>query len=448
MTIDNSAVYAQTPAQRRSQLAACGCPQDSDHAAPGGLTRRRFLGTTASVAGLGLLGGLTGPLASTQLAFADAGATNSDVLVVVSLRGGFDGLNAIVPTGDASYLRLRPTIGVPQSVLLPLDSMFGLHPALSGLKPLYDAGTLAFAHAVGQADPSRSHFEAMEEMERAAPGSALRTGWIDRVIGITGAPTTFSAVAVGGSTAPTAFLGPNPELALRSVDDFTLNGAWNADERTRWRTALSALYAGAPATLAAPARATLGALGTTATLQDAGYTPAGGATYPDTDLGKALRDIARLIKAGIGLRVAALDCDDWDMHVDMGKADAGWQQKKLKDVADSLVAFTTDLGAGMADVTLMTLSEFGRRAEENGSGGADHGHGNAVMLLGGGVAGGKVHGRWPGLADEQLIDGDLAGTTDYRTLLAEVLEKRMLISASSVFPQLDAARLGIAKPRG
>ncbi|MDQ1702693.1 MAG: hypothetical protein QOF57_1945 [Frankiaceae bacterium] len=437
-----------TPGELRRQLAACGCPQDGDHAAPGGITRRRFLGTTAGVAGLGVLGGLTGSLASTQLAFADVGAIDSDVLVVVSLRGGFDGLNAVVPTGDPSYLKWRPTIGVPQSKLVQLDPMFGLHPALAGLKPLYDAGTLAFAHAVGQADPSRSHFAAMEEMERAAPGSSLRTGWIDRVIGVTGAPSTFTAVSMGGSAAPTSFLGPNPELALSSVDGFTLNGAWDVNERQRWRTALSALYAGAPATVAAPARATLGALGATATLQDAGYTPDGGAVYPSTELGKALRDIARLIKAGLGLRVAALDCGDWDMHVGMGDADSGWQQKKLKDVADSFVAFTTDMGAGMSGVTLMTLSEFGRRVEENGSGGADHGHGNAVMMLGGGVIGGKVYGRWPGLAAANLVDGDLGGTTDYRTLLAEVLEKRLKISAASVFPRLSATRVGMATPRG
>jgi len=443
---DDTSVHT-SPADFRAQLAACGCPQDGDHAAPGGVTRRRFLGTTAGVAGLGVLGGLTGSLTSTQLAFADAGSADSDVLVVLSLRGGFDGLNAIVPTGDPSYLTWRPTIGVAQGQLAQLDSMFGLHPALSGLKPLYDSGLLAVAHAVGQADPSRSHFAAMEEMERAAPGSSLRTGWIDRVIGVTGAPSTFSAVSMGGSTAPTSFLGPNPELALSSVDGFTLNGAWDAGERKRWRTALSALYAGAPAAVAAPARATLGALGTTATLQDAGYQPAGGAVYPSSELGKALRDIARLIKAGLGLRVAALDCGDWDMHVGMGTPDAGWQQKKFKDIADCLVAFTTDLGAGMDNVTLMTLSEFGRRVEENGSGGADHGHGNAVLMLGGGVAGGKVYGRWPGLAANKLLDGDLDGTTDYRTLLAEVLEKRLKISASSVFPQLGSTRLGMAKQR-
>ena len=438
----------QTPAEFRRQLAACGCPQNDDHRAPGGLTRRGFLGTTAAVAGLGVLGSLTGPLASTQLAFADAGSTDSDVLVVVSFRGGFDGLNAVVPTGDPAYLGWRPNVGIPQSKLLQLDSMFGLHPALGGLKGLYDSGMLAFAHAVGQADPSRSHFSAMEEMERAAPGSSLRTGWLDRVIGVTGAPSTFTAVNMGDAAAPASFLGPNPELALRSVDDFTLNGAWDAAERTRWRTALTALYAGAPATLAAPARATLGALSTTATLQDAGYVAAGGAVYPDTDLGKSLRDIARLIKASVGLRVAAVDCGDWDMHTNMGTADAGWQQKKLTDVADSFVAFTTDIGvAGMADVTVLTLSEFGRRVEENGSGGTDHGHGNAVMMLGGGVVGGKVYGRWPGLAEPKLVDGDLDGTTDYRTLLADVLEKRLKISASTVFPRLGSSRLGITVPR-
>lgn len=436
-----------TPGEFRAKLAACGCPQDADHTAPGGFTRRRFLGGTAALAGAGMLSGLVGPLTSTQVAFAAPGDTSSDTLVVVSLRGGFDGLNAVVPASDPVYRAARPNVGIPASRLLQLDSTFGLHPALQPLKALYDAGELGFVHAVGQTDPTRSHFAAMEEMERAAPGSSLRTGWIDRMVGAAGSTQHIAATSLGVSQASTAFAGPNPEIAMRSVDDFQLNGAWDERERNRWRSALTAMYAGAPAALAAPARATLGTLATTAAMADAGYTPAGGAVYPDSELGNALRDVARLIKAGVGLRVAAVDCGDWDMHAGQGTVDRGWFTDKLADVAASLVAFRTDLGTGMRDVTLITLSEFGRRLSENGSGGTDHGHGNAVFLMGGGVVGGQVHGRWPTLAKDRLVQGDLAGTTDYRLLLAEILEKRCGVAAGTVFPQVGTSRLGIVRQR-
>jgi uncharacterized protein (DUF1501 family) len=388
---------------------------------------------------------MVGPRAFTQVAFADAGYTG-DVLVVLSLRGGFDGLNSIVPTGDPHYASARPNIGIPQGVLHQLDSTFGLHPALVPLLPYWQAGTLAAVHAVGQLDPTRSHFEAMEEMERAAPGSSIRSGWIDRMVGATGATNPLTGCAVGTSTPPASMSGPVPVTAVSSIGSFTLSGADNdAAELARWTKALKGLYAGAPAALATPAATTLSTVKTITTLAQNAYAPANGAHYPDSDTGRALADVANLIKAGLGLRVIAVDVDNWDMHVDMGSASSGWLHDNLTDLAGSLDAFATDLGtAGMAKVTLATLSEFGRRVEENGSGGVDHGHGNAVLLLGGGINGGTVYGTWPGLGPNALVDGDLAGTTDYRTILAEVLEKRCALSTGSVFPGLGSARLGVA----
>lgn len=418
----------------------CGCPDGQALAAQ--VSRRTLLAGASALGALGAVVGTAGPSAATQLAFAGAGYTG-DTVVVLSLRGGFDGLSAVAPVGDPAYAAARPDIAVPASRAIRLDAMFGLHPALAPLKPIWDAGGLAAVHAVGQVNPTRSHFEAMAAMENAAPGSTLRTGWLDRMIGLTGPVTSFSSAAVGAASSPPSMIGPNPEVAVRTVDSFSLGGADDPQERDRWTTALSALYAGAPATLAAPARATLGALATMNPLRAAGYTPANGAAYPQGAVGDALRDLARLIKARVGLRAVTVDVGNWDMHSDLGRSDGGWMFRQLTELGQALAAFHRDLGAQMQDVTLVTLSEFGRRVAQNGSGGLDHGHGNVSLVLGGGVRGGKVYGRWPGLAPAALDNGDLAGTTDYRTVLAEALERRAGISASTVFPQLDSARLGL-----
>lgn len=428
--------------------ADCGIPGDL----PGdilrdGPTRRSLLTGALAVGALAGLGGLPG-LGTTRLAFADSPYAG-DTLVVLSLRGGFDGLSAVVPAFDPGYAAARPTIGVPAGALLRLDGRFGLHPAMAPLLPLWAAGQLALVHAVGQSDPTRSHFAAMEELERAAPGTALRTGWLDRAIGLTGPGTPFASTQVGQAMAAPAFRGPNPELTVAGLDGFALSASYNADEGVRWATALTALQADAAATSAAPARTALAALGTAGTVRATPYVPAGGAQYPAGELGSALRDVARLVKAGVGLRIAAVDCGDWDMHAGIGRHDDpnGWLRRKLDELAKALEAFATDLGPAFGGVTVVTLSEFGRRVPENGSGGVDHGHGNAVMLLGGGVNGGTVYGRWPGLGSADLVDGDLAGTTDYRTVLAEVLERRCGLASNPVFPGLPTGRLGALRQR-
>ncbi len=416
----------------------CGCPAGPE------LSRRSFL-KAAGVAGL--VAGLASEGMFTRMAFADT-PYDGDVLVVLSLRGGFDSLQAIVPTGDVDYAAWRPNIAIPQGQLLPLGGIFGMHPAMAPLKPFFDAGDFGVIHAVGMAEPNRSHFSAMEEMERAAPGSSLRTGWLDRVLGLRDTGTAFQASQLGSNTASSAFLGPSQELAMWSVDSFELNGAWDATELARWNTALGSLHTDAPELLASPAATALGAIGTAATLQAAGYTPASGAVYPDTGLGAALKDVARLIKAGVGLQVAAVDYGDWDMHVDQGSVDAGWMRDHLTELSEALAAFGTDMGAGLDGVTLVTLTEFGRRVEENGSGGTDHGFGQAVLLLGGGVKGGQIHGTWPGLAPGDLIDGDLNATTDYRALLAEILEKRCGAgTVADIFPGIGGGRPGVVDPR-
>jgi uncharacterized protein (DUF1501 family) len=414
---------------------SCGCPT------PAGISRRRLLGAATAAAAMGVVGGAVGDLASARYAFAGTDYAG-DVLVVLSLRGGFDGLSAVVPAADPSYASARPGIGVPAGSLIPLDATFGLHPALAALKPLWDAGQLAAVHAVGQPDPSRSHFRAMQEMERAAPGSSLRTGWLDRVSSAEGAGSAFATVGMGVESNQQALVGPAPALLMPGLDEFQLSGADNATERARWTKALTTMHSGARADVAEPARLALRALGTAAGLPDA--TAAG---YPDGDLGSSLRDVARLVKADVGLRVATVDFGDWDMHVGVGRVDDGWMARQLADLGAALAAFATDLGPDMSRVTLVTLSEFGRRVRENASGGLDHGHGNLMLLLGGGIVGGRMHGAWPGLAPGALLDGDLPATNDYRVVLAELLERRCGVAASQVFPKLGSSRLGLARPR-
>ncbi|MGH2597451.1 MAG: DUF1501 domain-containing protein [Actinomycetota bacterium] len=395
----------------------------------------------------GLLTGVVTDTLATRLAFATSPYTG-DVLIVLSLRGGFDGLNTIVPTADPNYATWRPNIGIPQSTLLPLDATFGMHPAMAPLQPFWDTGQFGVVQAVGMSEPNRSHFSAMEEMERAAPGTSTRTGWIDRVLGVRGTSTPFQGMQVGSGMAASSFLGPSPELAMWSVDSFGLDAAWDAEQRALWEVALRGLHVSAPDAIKQPAQAALSALNTTAALQEAGYTPENGAAYPDSDLGDALSDVARLIKANVGLQVAAVDYGDWDMHAEMGAVDNGWLHDHLTELSSALAAFATDLGSMIANVTLVTLTEFGRRVEENGSGGTDHGFGQVVLLLGGGVVGGVVHGSWPGLAELDLIDGDLNGINDYRVILAEVLEKRCETGAiGRIFPGVPGERLGVVKPR-
>jgi uncharacterized protein (DUF1501 family) len=424
-------------------IDGCGCPEGQQ--AAGAISRRTLLAGAGALGALGAVAGVIGPGAATQYAFAGT-EYSGDTIVVISLRGGFDGLSAVAPVGDPEYFKARPGIAIPKSRAIPLDTMFGLHPALAPLKPLYDKGSLAAVHAVGQVNPTRSHFMAMEDMENAAPGSNLRTGWIDRMIGLDTTAPMFSAAAVGSSSAPSSMMGPSPELALRGIDKFTLSGADNPTEVARWSKALTALHDGAPGLVAGPAAATLGALGTTIGLKAAGYTPASGAVYPAGELGDSLRDVARLVKAGVGLRAATVDVGNWDMHSGLGSSDSGWMFKQLTELGQALAAFHADLGTAMGQVTVVTLSEFGRRVAENASGGLDHGHGNVCLLMGGGVVGGKIYGNWPGLAKENLVAGDLAGTTDYRTILAEILEKRAKLATGTVFPSLGAERLGAFRP--
>jgi uncharacterized protein (DUF1501 family) len=424
--------------------ASCDCP-------PHGVSRRGFLGGAAGLAALGMASGL-GPFGNTQLAYADAGYTG-DVLVVVSLRGGFDGLSAVVPLNDPNYSTLRPNIGLKTSQLTALDGTFGLHPALSPLLSLWNRNQLALIHATGQPDPTMSHFQDMADMERADPSGKVTTGWIDRLsVALGPASSPFAETSIGPSTAPSSMIGTFPATGMNSIHSFSLSGVnGNLSNAPAWHTALEMLQSGAPPLVKGPALTTLSALDTTESLSS--YSA--GASYPSDDVGGSLSNVAQLIKAGVGLRVAAVDFNNWDMHVGLGSATNGWMHDNLTNLAQAFTAFATDLSSSSTNVVLVTLSEFGRRAGENDSGGVDHGMGNAMFVMGCGASGGgingggTVYGDWKGLANEDLVEGNVKITTDYRNVLAEILSKRCGLSSgeiSSVFPGLSLSPLGLAKP--
>ena len=401
--------------------------------------------------GVGSVAIAAGPMVGMRAAFAASPDWTGDVVVVLSLRGGFDGLSAVAPIADPNLLTLRPTIALPANAAIKLDPTFGMHPALGSLQPIWNAGNLAIVHAAGLPQPNRSHFSAMDEMERAAPGSSIRTGWLDRTVGQYSAGSAFSAVQMGSTSIPEAFVGPEPVLGMESISSFSLDGTNNSSDRNRWAAALNTMHTAAPAGLADSAAGTLAALNTADTLATAGYTASNGAVYDtNSDVAMALKNSAQLIKANIGLRVLTIDLGDWDMHVNLGHVDNGWMFNKLTELGDALAAFAIDLGPTyLGKTTLVTISEFGRRMQENESGGVDHGWGNVMFVLGGNVNKG-VHVQMPTtgnlLDDANLTDGDLTASTDYRAVLADILKNRAKASDSdvtTVFPGFTGATLGI-----
>ncbi|GAA1825646.1 DUF1501 domain-containing protein [Luedemannella flava] len=398
-----------------------------------GFTRRRVLAGAGAV-GVAALGS---QLATTRVAFA-APETVTRTLVVVFLRGGLDGLSVIVPAGDRNYLNARPNIGVQTSQLLKGDNTFGLHPALAPLEPFWKAGTMAAVHAVHNPDASRSHFQAQDCLERGSASQVVRTGWLDRTLGAMGPGTTFRAIAEGGSM-PRSLVGTEPKLVLDGVEGFRLSGPDYLHDKTL--NALRTLYTGFEHPVVQQAKVTLAALDQARKLANTPYRPV--APYPPGGFGDQLRDVARLIKAGVGLRVAAVEIGGWDMHTNLGNVDGGDMRNNLTALAQGMGAFATDLGDKLSDVTLVTMSEFGRRVAQNGNAGTDHGHGSLMMMLGGGLVGGQVHGKWPGLAPSALDNGDLAGANDVRDVLGELLTRRFNVGdVKKIFPEHDFKTIG------
>ena len=419
-----------------------------------GIDRRYFLKS----AGLSLFAAGAVPSFLRRTAFAldqPAGSARKKILVAVFQRGAADGLNVVVPFGDRDYAPLRPSIAIAEpssrseasgQTAIDLDGFFGLHPSLAALKPLYDARHLAVVHAAGSPDSTRSHFDAQDYMETAAPGRrSISEGWLNRYLEATplAEATPFRAVAFAPRM-PLTLLGPAPALAMEDVKNFCLRAFPYGDPggEDLLQSGFEAMYASASdPLLERTAREMFEAASTLNGIGVADYQPANGAQYPNGQLGRGLRQVAQLIKADVGLEIAFAEVGGWDHHVNEGGVQ-GQLANSLRQFGDALAAFHQDMGERMADVVVLTMSEFGRTARENGNRGTDHGHANAMFVLGGPVKGGKVYGRWPGLAPDQLYEGrDLALTTDFRDVFAEVAVRHLRATeTSTVFPGFSVSR--------
>ncbi len=402
-----------------------------------GLLRRDFV-KLAGLSGLAL--GVT-----SQIAFANTLATarNTDTVVVIYLRGAMDGLNAVVPFTDPNYFVNRANIAIAkpdaaQNPAINLDNRYALHPALAPLKPIWDAGELAIAHAVGLTTPSRSHFDAQDFMERAwLEKSGPTTGWLNRLLSSNAASTdaTFRALGLGRAL-PRSLSGSAPVVGLSSIASFGITS--RSTRKTELSQSLQASFSGASLLDSSGNRA-FAAVSELQANSAAGVSVENAAVYPNTSFGNQLKDLAQLIKSGIGVEVATLDLGGWDTHNNQ----ATELNALLDQLAKSLAAFRTDLGARMKNVTVVSMTEFGRRVAQNGSQGTDHGRASCMFMLGGGVAGKQVYTDWPGLAANQLEGGDVRVTTDYRSVLSELLSKRAGIGASelaAIFPGFSAAK--------
>ena len=367
--------------------------------------------------------------------FAGSDTRRAKQLIAIFQRGAVDGLNMVVPFGEREYYRSRPSIAIPEpgssDGAIDLDGFFALNPRLAPLKPLWDSRTLAIVHACGSPDATRSHFDAQDYMETGTPGvKTTDDGWLNRYLQTRQAETksSFRAVALT-SQMPRVLQGRAPTLAMSQIGQFGLRvESVHASFEDQYQAAADRVLNGT-------GREAFDAMRTLKQADPGRYQPENGASYPQSPFGQALRQIAQLTKAGLGLEVAFAEVGGWDTHVNQGSAQ-GQLAARLDDFGRSIAALAVDLGDRLADTVVVTMSEFGRAVSENGNRGTDHGHGNAMIVIGGGVNGGEVYGKWPGLAIDHRYEGrDLAVTTDFRDVFGEIVVRHMGVSnPQPIFP--------------
>jgi len=366
-----------------------------------------------------------------------AGATvKAKRLIAIFQRGAVDGLSLVVPFGDPAYYGARPSIAIPQPTdsengARDLDGFFGLHPRLASLSPLWASRQLAIVHACGSPDNTRSHFDAQDFMETATPGiKSTGDGWLNRYLQAKAAASPFRAVALTQQL-PRMLHGKAAALALPRLEQFAVRGPASEQFERAYSQASDTVMNGT-------GREAFDAIKLLREADPLRYAPENGADYPRSPFGQALKQIAQLTKADLGLEVAFADVGGWDTHVNQGAA-VGQLATRVDDFGRSIAALVTDLGDRMADTVVLTMSEFGRAVNENGNRGTDHGHGNAMLVIGGGVRGARVYGRWPGLAVEQRHERrDLAITTDFRDVFSEIVVRHLEVAdASAIFPGYD-----------
>lgn len=400
------------------------------------ITRRVFLRNSA----LAVVGTTAIPSFLTRAAFGAAEpGTRTKRLVVIFQRGAADGLNIVVPHGERGYYAMRPSINIPQKDVLDLDGFFGLHPSLASFQPLWDQRHLAIVHAAGSPDPTRSHFDAQDFMESGTPGlKATTDGWLNRALRSAPASdkSAFRAISLGPAL-PRILTGQERAVAVNNINDFGVGG--RNPNATPIANTFEAMYDhSSDSVLHGTGEETFEAVKMLKSADPAKYKPAPGADYPRGRFGDSLRQLAQLIKANLGVQIAFADIGGWDHHVNEGSTQ-GQIANVLREFSQSLSAFWIDLGDLAEDTIVVTMSEFGRTARENGNRGTDHGHANVMFVMGGPVKGGKVYGQWPGLDQSQLYEGrDLALTTDFRRVVGEAVARHLGNDRlAQVFPDFD-----------
>jgi uncharacterized protein (DUF1501 family) len=400
---------------------------------------------------MAVIGAAAIPSFLTRAAFgASTTGANSKRLVVIFQRGAADGLNIVVPHAERAYYAMRPSINIPRQQVIDLNGFFGLHPSLASFRPLWDQQHLAIIHAAGSPDITRSHFDAQDYMESGTPGVKNTTdGWLNRTLQSETVhnDSPFRAVALGTSL-PRILSGRAPAVAVSNINGFGIAGG-NPAAAPLGNTFEAMYEQSVDTVLHGTGRETFEAVKMLKSADPKSYVPVPGANYPRGRFGDALRQTAQLIKENLGVQIAFTDIGGWDNHVNEGSTE-GQLANVLRDFSQSIAAFWIDLGPVAEDTVVITMSEFGRTARENGNRGTDHGHANVMFVLGGPVRGGRVYGRWPGLEPSQLYEGrDLALTTDFRRVLGEAVSRHLgSANLNSVFPGFDNAPQGFLRYLG
>ena len=376
-------------------------------------------------------------------------------IVCIFQRGAMDGLMAVTPFTDENLKAARPNLfmsaaknGVTKP-LIDLDGRFGLHPAMKAFEPLFRDKRLGIVHAVGSPNSTRSHFDAQDYMEAGTPfNKGTSSGWLNRAVGLLGheAATPFQAVSITNSL-PKSFYGDNAALAINNLQDFTIQMRGNPMAANMASKSFEELYDQTSSSLLnKTGKESFDAVKMLQKTDTKNYKPANGAVYPQSQLGNALKQIAQLIKMEVGLEVAFTECGGWDTHYNQG-VETGVFARNVTDLSEAIAAFWTDMSGYQDDVTLMTMTEFGRTVKQNGTGGTDHGRGSCLFILGNDVNGGIVHGDMPSLAKENLEDGrDVPVTTDFRSVFSEVADTHLKIHDDKVlFPEWDGKKIGVMR---
>lgn len=412
-----------------------------------GLSRRRLLQAGAAAA---LWSALGAPAWLPRVVFADSDALTRDIIISIFLRGGADGLTLCAPFAEPAYYQKRPTLAVPppdfktsRGKSANLNGFFALPPAMAPLIHAYRAGHLAVVHATGSTDPSRSHFDAQRFMEIGKPGATdVFTGWLGRHLDSAGAlkpNPSLRGIGIGYSIPKTLEGGPL-NTPVPNLASYGITGP--SSTRAARLGVLNQMYAGTQNPLLSSAQNTQKTISLLQAINFTGYQPGGGAVYPDSSFGRALKYTAALIRAQAGVEAVAIDKGGWDTHAQQGPL-IGAMATLMTDLAQGLAAFHADIVGSQHRVVVVVMSEFGRRVAENGSDGTDHGHGNAMFVIGQKIAGGKVLTQWPGLAN-LYQNLDLQVTTDFRDILAEIVQKRLGNSnLAQVFPGFTPTFRGI-----